>query len=89
MSARVLCYILNHMTDEIEYIGKIKAECDALNSWISVEKRMPKKDKMVLLTDTRNVYVGRNQGESWYVVSTFGVFGTIKYWMPLPLPPRA
>lgn len=83
--------------------GATKCEFDALDmainalytqQWISVNDRLPKDGKNVLvLIPYRGVvlnYVSYRESDEWYVPDRLGRFSLsdVTHWMPLPEPPK-
>ena len=67
-----------------ENIGGIKE----MGNWISVNEKLPKRSKCVLLTDGETVWAGfLTVGHKWVRLG-FGCVCGVTHWMELPEPPR-
>ena len=79
-----------------DMLEKLAAEKDEKNpEWISVEDRLPERDRKVLVIDGHNgihiLAFWRKNGNEWeWITETYGVSrkNDVKMWMPLPEPPK-
>lgn len=58
----------------------------AATEWISVDERLPEKNKTIVCTD--GIYIGTVYYSGKFGFEDYAPFDKITHWMPLPEPPK-